>query len=207
MAKTSIIFTRYNNDVRHLYQLQETMHDYILIDDGSKLDVDMPPFWKVYKITEDIGWNSEGAKNLGMHVMETDWGLTCDMDHPPMGDSISRLDAITNILPREAAYNPVRKDGKCINSYLCTKDLWWKVNGYDESFSGYYGYDITLYKAFEANGIPILRLPAISLDIISDGSSMTRQDKEKMQIMPNDIFTSNIEKTDERLRFPWQRVQ
>lgn len=214
MAKVSLIFTRYNNSIDHLLSYQPTMHDYILVDDGSKDDVKLPDFWKIYKITEDIGWNSEGAKNLGMHVMETDWGLTMDLDHPLYVDHVQRLDRVTNILPKMASYNPVRKDGKTINSHLCHRDLYWHedVNGYDETFSGMYGYDVTLAGAINRKpGSAVLALPCLTLDIIPAGRSMSREQKNKLREplfnLRDQIEQGKVQPTKERLRFPWKRLQ
>ena len=50
---------------------------FIWVDDGSPerplTKEDMPDGWDLYTITEDVGWNNEGAKNLIMHVAETPW--------------------------------------------------------------------------------------------------------------------------------------
>ena len=179
MEKVSIIFTRYNNDYEYLnlYPRDDGI-EYILVDDGSEDDPVLEDHWKMYKITKDIGWNSEGAKNLGMHVMESNWGLTCDLDHPLLMSCLTMLKHCVNFLPKEAGYNPVRKDGKAINSYLMHKDFWWDpdINGYDESYSGYYGYDRTLSMAIWKKSA-VLRLPYLKLDILGNSRSMTRAAK------------------------------
>ena len=207
--KTSIIFTRYNNNYGHLrdYKKHDKV-DYILIDDGSKDDPILADFWQIYKVTEDIGWNSEGAKNLGMKVMQTDWGLTCDMDHPLYIDDVDKLDALTDKLDPWVAYNPVRVDGKCINSYLMHRDLWWhpKVNGYDESYSGSYGYDRTLGIKLKQHFSKVA-LPDLTLGIKRESESMTRSAKHKIQIFPTADDDLGVELTDERIRFPWKRIQ
>ena len=215
MAQTGLIFTRYNNDYTHLLRLPHYhLHEYILVDDGSKDNPRMPDWWKVFKITEDIGWNSEGAKNLAMREMESDWGLTMDLDHPIFCEDIQKLDMLTDILPKEASYNPVRKDGKTINSHLCHKDLWWDedVLGYDETFSGMYGYDVTLAGAINRKkGSAVLPLPTIRLDIIASGRSMSREQKNKLREplfnLRDQIEQGKIKPTKERIRFPWERLQ
>ena len=204
--KTSIIFSRYNNDYSYLTKYPPSaLHEYILVDDGSKDTPRLPPYWKIYKITKDIGWNNEGAKNLGVHVAEGTWVLTCEMDLPPFPDVVMRLDTITNILPANAVYIPMTQDGKARNCHLCTKKLWEEVGGYDETFTGRYGYDFTFNMACRDNGYAVLDIPAVVLASNPSSVSMNRPSKNKMFIGREEIDAT--EKTSERLRFPWERVQ
>ena len=220
--RTTVNFTYYDAPTKlativHMYNGKVPEDVTItIIDDGSPkypVTSDMVPAdWRIYRITEDIGWNSEGAKNLAMHVSEDEWNVTCDLDHPVVADHLVRLNTVTDILPPDAAYNPVRISGsKCINSYLATKELWWKVGGYDENFSGHYGYDLTLKKAFTANDIKVLRLDAINLDSIGGEIPISRDAKARSR----EGFYSKYgmqqlgkwPRDEERLRFPWQRLQ
>ena len=212
MATTAVIFTRYNNDVSYLRRYPKHPHiEYICIDDGSEDDPVLPEFWKVYKITEDIGWNSEGAKNLGMHVMESDWGVTCDMDHPILVEDIPKLPIITEFLPRTASYNPIRIDGKAINCHLAHIDLWNEIGGYDETFTTLYGYDKTFAHAVNAKrNSAVLRLECIRLDMIGGMSAVPRTEKKRSNQdflkLEAALKAGEAEYTKERLRFPWKRI-
>lgn len=124
----------------------------ILVDDGSKKD---PAFnhiketffpLELYRINVDIPWNQNGARNLGMTHAE-DWCLITDMDHLL---SKEQFEILYNLdLDSDTHYVPGRKKAngewykRHPNSYVLTRNLYWKAGGYDESFSGYYGTDST----------------------------------------------------------------
>ena len=125
----------------------------IIVDDGSQhdpaIDHIKPCQFQVelYRIKQDIPWNQNGARNLGM-THSKGWCLLTDMDHLLTKSQFERLYRLG--LDEKVHYVPGRQkiDGSWYkrhpNSYVIHRDLYWKVGGYDESFSGYYGTDSTL---------------------------------------------------------------
>ena len=141
---------------RHLsewegYKIKEKFKA-IVVDDGSPTDpainhlegVDVGFPIELYRIKEDIPWNQDGARNLGM-THATGWCLISDMDHLLNAKNARKLAALT--YDRAVHYVPNREkpDGSKYhhhpNTYFLTSDLYWLAGGYDESFRGYYGSD------------------------------------------------------------------
>lgn len=113
----------------------------------------------LYRIEDDIPWNREGARNLGAMEAETEWIIHMDIDHilPPeciealfstevdkkkwyrfkrfrvgLADDTRKKDSI----PDEQEYGEIKPH---IDSYLCTKKLYWDAGGYNEEYSGCLG--------------------------------------------------------------------
>ena len=146
-------------------QFQEIEHypeniKVIVVDDCSKEEIkEWPERVDVYRILDDIPWNRGGARNLGTLQAKTDWIVHIDIDHIlPVESAIF----LSNFMPDKDCWyrfprfrvGPAdetrRKDkipddctfGKIhphIDSYLVTKDNYWKAGGYDESYSGCLG--------------------------------------------------------------------
>jgi Glycosyl transferase family 2 len=121
----------------------------IIVDDGS-------PTWsaeevmrrwaqpnvRLFRIDVDVRWNWLAARNVGAHHAKTEWMMLTDMDHMlPEGTwttlaygefdpgtiyRFSRVGAKTHPHP---------------NSWFMTRDMYWKIGGYDEALSGHYGTD------------------------------------------------------------------
>lgn len=114
----------------------------------------------VYRITKDIPWNRGGARNLGATVCDTAWLMHMDIDHVlPIQCSnrlldcnlvkpttwyrfprfrVGKADETRNkdLIPRESTFGQIKPH---IDSYLCTKNLFWLAGGYDEDYSGCLG--------------------------------------------------------------------
>lgn len=127
----------------------------VLIDDGSPkcpastvLDaVGGPPFpIELYRIEEDIPWNHGGARNLAFTQMQEGWALLTDIDHVLPLESVCSL--LTKHLNDKCVYIPSRYrvlsalDWEEIephsDSFVLTREMFWKVGGFDEEFSGYW---------------------------------------------------------------------
>jgi glycosyltransferase involved in cell wall biosynthesis len=135
----------------------------IVVDDGSPEPaedvISNADRVALYRIDKDIPWNRGGARNLGAQVAITRWIVQLDLDHvlPPaaasvllkvcvdprawyrfprwrigQADETRRKDTIPDFLE----IGPVKPH---IDSYLCTRALYWKAGGYNEDFSGCLG--------------------------------------------------------------------
>lgn len=141
--------------------------DVIVVDDGSPEPAvpivepairDGLPI-RVLKIMEDIPWNQNGARNLGTLKANTDWVLHVDIDHvlpPASAEALLEMDFTSSHWYRFARYRVGRADetrkkdgipedkvyGKIhphINSFLCERDLYIRLGGYDEDYCGSLG--------------------------------------------------------------------
>src|SRR4051812_49112486 len=133
--------------------------DIVIVDDGSQSDpaaavprIDNLPPLRIYRVLIDKPWNQHGARNLGAREAEGPWLFLTDMDHVISGDSLERLLERSN---KSAVYMFARVDAPDMtptrrndgttkphpNTFAMTKEMYWKIGGYDERFSGIYGTD------------------------------------------------------------------
>jgi hypothetical protein len=123
----------------------------VVVDDGSPEPVCLPlederPFsMRLFRIGQDVRWNWLAARNIGAHEAADGWLLLTDMDHvvPPetleaVIFGVRRTDTIYAFSRREHS-GAVLEPHK--NSFLMTRAMFWKVGGYDEALSGFYGTD------------------------------------------------------------------
>lgn len=131
----------------------------VLVDDGSPdeaaLDVPRPdglPDLRIYRVMEDRPWHQHGARNLAADRAGHPWLLLTDMDHVLPAASLA---ALLDVKEKAAIYTLARldaphmrpmlgKDGRPKphpNSFAMTRDLYWRIGGYDERLCGVYGTD------------------------------------------------------------------
>lgn len=163
-------FYRNSGMLAHHYDLWASWADkrkrrlaVVLVDDGSPepaVDVPRPeglPALRIYRVIEDRPWHQHAARNLGADVAGEGWLLLTDMDHVLTEDAaamlfkamdkgrldeariymMDRVDADTG-LPTINALG-LRKPHP--NSFVVTRDLFWRIGGYDEDYCGIYGTD------------------------------------------------------------------
>lgn len=124
----------------------------IIVDDGSPdtpavqvlADEAMPFPVKLFRIEVDVRWNWIAARNLAMSKA-SGWCILTDIDHMvPEGTIYACLHGDHD---PDTIYRFMRKEhtGETIhphpNSWLMTTDMFWRIGGYDEAFSGHYGTD------------------------------------------------------------------
>jgi hypothetical protein len=123
----------------------------IIVDDGSRDDPAQPHLRDVgfplalYRIREDIPWNQDGARNLAMYHAHG-WCLLSDMDHLLPPEQATRLLTVAKDPERYYTLDRQLSDGRPLrrapNILLLHCDLFARVGGYDEAYSGYYGSDV-----------------------------------------------------------------
>lgn len=213
----------------------------IVVDDGSPepaRDVvlryaspDLRARLHLYRITVDIPWNREGARNLGATKADTDWVVHVDIDHVLPAPAAARLveyDPSPDFwyrfaryrngaadetrqkdpLPTDAAFGAVKPH---IDSYLITRDMYWDVGGYDEDFAGVLGGGTDFLKRLERRyGAPLMLprdvvLHVYTRHVIPDASDrwLSRSKERGKQIQQRKGGT--LKKPDRPLRFPWVR--
>lgn len=207
----------------------------VVVDDGSPepaADVTRPdglPALSIYRVIEDRPWHQHAARNLGAHVAHGPWLLLTDMDHVLTADAAKALFKRMGRLDPGAAYFLHRIDADTMtptlgsdgqpkphpNSFVMTRDLYWRVGGYDEDFCGIYGTDGLFKKRLfdiAARGflkhVPLVRY---SRDVMPDASTSTLPRKEgrrpgaKQAVIAMKAAAGRSE-TVTTLAFPWERV-
>jgi len=89
MGSNLTIGITYYNQIEAFNHLKEYYKDsnykFIICDDASfthpLTEKDMPDNWSLLTIEKDIGFNNEGARNLIMDNVQTEWSLLVDLDY------------------------------------------------------------------------------------------------------------------------------
>lgn len=187
----------------------------------------------LYRITEAKDWNRSCARNLGAQEAKTPWILHVDTDHiltPSAAGLLSTLqlddrrwyrfprfrvgkaDDTRNKddLPRDCEYGQIREH---TDSFLITKDNYWRTGGYDPDYAGCLGGGGAFLARLEAMMGPSSALPieaclhvhtkhsiadASVSGISRDTSEYKRRKKEKEA--RGDVVPKNP------IRYPWERV-
>lgn len=130
----------------------------VIVDDGSPnypaIDVirqcGKPHFpVHVYRVCENLPWNHGGARNLAMHQARDGWVILTDIDHIPVDWVMYKLlEEDSVVLDPEKVYFPARYEKqpemaharikRHSDSYLITREMFWRVGGYDETFTGFW---------------------------------------------------------------------
>jgi hypothetical protein len=163
----------------------------IVVDDGS-------PRWpaeivghegvvrsaRLFRVDVDVRWNQDACRNIGMHQTATKWNLLTDIDHLVPADTWAVLlskpldpDTIYKFARREPDGTPYKPHP---NSWLLTREVYWKAGGYDERFAGWYGTDGDFRNRVALVG-PIVQLkePLIRVgrEHVADASTTTYERK------------------------------
>jgi len=207
----------------------------ILVDDGSPvpaLEVDRPadlPSLRIYRVLEDRPWHQHGARNLGAYEADDGWMLLTDMDHVLTIDSAQSLFKAMDKgkLDTGAIYMMDRVEadtGKPTlsdrgqhkphpNSFVVTRETFWRIGGYDEEFVGYGTDSAFKERAFRIARRDHLRIPLArySCDLVVDASTRTlgRKDSEyrcDRQAVINRKIAEGRQDEILTLDFPWERV-
>ena len=128
----------------------------VVVDDGSPTrpaldvvkNVGLPDGidFRLYRVTVDIPWNWDGARNLAMRECTTEWAWMMDMDRMALSSDVEIAVAL-KIVPG-LWYRPNQRyvDGETLNRphpncYIVSMDDFWTTCGHDEDFSCYYDKD------------------------------------------------------------------
>jgi hypothetical protein len=208
VSKVTLVYAYYENpDMlrRHLEEWRQysieakTSISVIVVDDGSPTHsavkvttefgytgVDL----RVYRVKEDIPWNQDGARNIGMFEAQTEWCLMMDMDHLLTKSQVDEMLKFVDEKAEPRVYympNQHTKDGVDLqrphpNGYLFRRSDFWAMGGYDEDFAGWYGSDGNFRKC--AKGLGLIEAPITdfytvvyrSTDILDANTKLSRKD-------------------------------
>lgn len=213
-------------------------YEIILVDDGSsepaadivsEFKPELSAGLKIYRIDVDIPWNRGGARNLGTQEADTDWIIHIDIDHilpsPAAWELLSlpvshkhwyrfpryrigkadetrRKDAI----PDNQETGPIKPH---IDSYLCTRSMYWDAGGYNEDFSGCLGGGSPFLAEMTKLSEPALLPEDVYLNVYTrhrvEDASVNTLSRETGEFARRKR-SMNGYKGSNPIRFPWHRV-
>lgn len=172
---------------------------------------------ELYQIQDDIYQNTFGARNLGFHVAKNnEWIWNLDIDHVvPWKSIISFFDMDLNAkgcyyLPAREIF-VARRTSKVIqrhsDTYILTKETYWKTGGYDEDLIGFYfnGPATRFRKVLKdvAKGFTVnhgVKTIFFNTDLIEDASPIRLMEKRRYDgLLP-------VNKPPSILKFNWERI-
>ena len=111
-------------------------------------------------------------------------------------------------MPPDYRFGPIKPH---IDSFLCTKDMYWSTGGYDEDFSGSLGGSSVFLPKLQGKGPCIMRsdvtLRVYTKDIVRDASDVhLDRGRERYAKIKAEKKAAGYPNPTTSLRFPWERV-
>lgn len=204
---------------------------FIIVDDGSPNSQAADVVHKnatpavlrrmaVFRIKPDIPWNQDGARNLGMAHVQTEWAFMTDMDRMVHASQIGRMLTLDGQPCRMYMPEQHQTDGTVLaphpNTFLLRVSDFNAMGGYDEDFAGWYGSDGYFRRCAAAAGLREQRTDAFytikfrQADC-EDASTRTLGRKGSELHIPNNFALFRKargvpQKATRPLRFEWDRV-
>ena len=169
--------------------------------------------YSLYYITENVGWNNGGAKNLGIYNSKSDWKVVLDIDM-----------FLTDNLLQEIFLYPKKEN--CVYKFLTNKiestkptiyktypgalmihkNAVEKIGYFDEDFCGNYGCEDKAYfaKARHYN-FKTVKLRTENKLIFLDGLPR-KKSPEPINVKLFDSKNKNKEWSTDILRFKWKKI-
>lgn len=189
---------------------------FLVIDDHSDepLTVDKGPLdLRLLRVDDDIAWNMPGCRNLAATVAETPWMLYFDVDNVVSEASLRK---IVNALPgldtnRLHVFRRVEGGVDVephINSFLITRQGFFRAGGYDEDFSGHYGFEDVLFRMMWRKhvGTEVL-LTDIAFEQLRFRTAGLDRDTARNQALIQSRAAAGMPKPKGMLRFGWGEVR
>jgi hypothetical protein len=122
---------------------------------------------RCFRLTKNVLYNTLSARNIGFYNAKTKWVLNLDIDHMISAYNLNQLLSIISTLDENRIYQFRRiemftgeEKGSHGAGILLTKELFWKMGGYDERLSGrYYGTSGVHHRRFRMVAGEYVQLP------------------------------------------------
>jgi hypothetical protein len=150
------------DNIRNINPKYQNRLRFIWVDDCSPVPLNSTLVGKinfnlnliVFRIKQSILWNNAGADNLGLEAANPEsWVLRLDFDYGINQDFCEKIFNMDEFNDKSILYrfNVTRIVGaknqrlhvctnKNPNNFIINPNTFWKTKGYDEDFSGRYGY-------------------------------------------------------------------
>ncbi len=234
MSRNNItIIQTYYNERFYLETQIERWNNYntpvniILIDDGSQIEpaenvlkehtLNDNINFSLYKVTEDIGFNSHGCRNLGARLAQSNWLLFQDIDYTLQPAHLKRLQTdpldLNSWYELNAKFQGRGNTYMALNQFLIPRKLFLDSGGYDESFVPFHYGDRELLSHLEKKYQKI-NLDWLVLTCRRGGRKAKESNTEKIPVYDDEnmlIYTppfriESIVYKDTKLNFKWVQL-
>ena len=234
MSRNNItIIQTYYNERFYLETQIERWNNYntpvniILIDDGSQIEpaenvlrehtINDNINFSLYKVTEDIGFNSHGCRNLGARLAQSNWLLFQDIDYTLQPSDLKRLQNETLDLNSwyelNAKFQGRGNTYMALNQFMIPRKLFLDSGGYDESFVPFHYGDRELLSQLE-NDYQKINLDWLVLTCrrggrksrVDETIKIPVYDDENMLIYTPRFEIENVVHKDTKLNFKWVQL-
>lgn len=189
--------------------------EFLVIDDHSDtpLQVDKGPLnLRLVRVEDDIDWNMPGCRNLAATLAATEWLLFFDVDNVASEAAIAKIVGAVPRLDVQRLHVFRRTERGVdvephINSFLITRQGFWRAGGYDEDFSGHYGFEDVVFRMMWRKhvGSEVL-LTDIAFEQIQFRTSGLDRDTTRNQALAQARAAAGMPKPRGMLRFGWHEV-
>lgn len=217
-------FLQHQAGIWRTYPLRLQKHlSIIVVDDGSPEGEEAFSILKgwgslvnlrLFKIEVDVRWNWLAARNIGAHHAKNGFLMITDMDHVVPRDTLEMLifgqhDPKTIYrFSRVEHHELSKKIHNHPNSWFYTREMYWKIGGHDEAFSGFYGTDGEYRRRCAATApIRIHREPLVRFEYQGDSSTLHYKRKQPEDAAVKQIIGRRKRNWKPRvLSFPYHEV-
>lgn len=172
-------------------EVRAALH-WVVVDDGSPerpaklMTAPGLASQRLYRMKQDVPWNQDACRNLGVKLATSKWVFLTDIDHLVPEETLVHL--MSTRLPQGVAFQFERQTLASLasmklepykhhpNTWYMRKTLYEAIGGYDERFAGYYGTDGD-FRDRLASVAPIVRLKQFIIrvprEVVPDASTTT----------------------------------
>jgi hypothetical protein len=183
----------------------------ILIDDCSPKQIILPRVnlnMTLLRVLEDIPWNQNGARNLGICYATTNKIFLTDIDHFIHQSTVEFAEHIQLAINEVYFFKRIKNNEQIRthpNTFLIKKDFFMRMNLYDEDFVGNYGHDDTFIRTFSfVKHNAIVQYSDLAIEVYQQKEhNLLRDTKINMEKLKN----KNGEHSKIILRFPWEFIE
>ncbi len=190
--------------------------EFLIIDDCSDTPITLDRQGlnlRLLRVDDDIAWNMPGCRNLAAMQAHSDWLLFFDVDNVTTEHNIHRMVAACPKLERNRLHVFSRRhDGLMvephINTYLISRWGYFRAGGYDEDFSGHYGFEDVLFRnQWRKHVGGEVLLPDIVFEQMGWRTNNLNRDITRNQALVNYKAALGLPKPKGCLRFDWTEVE
>lgn len=190
--------------------------EFIVVDDhsDSPLTVDRGELnLRLFRVDDDIDWNMPGCRNLAALQSDSPWLLYFDVDNQLASQDLERLLAgLAQLSPTTLHVFRRVFQGKDvephINSFLIRRKGFFQTGGYDEDFSGHYGFEDVLFRnmwrTLVGNEVLLNDIAFEQMDLQTKGLS---RDTTRNQALIQFKLATGLPKARNLVRFGWTEVR